>query len=330
MAQVAFRVDTSVDFSSSDAYAAPLGLIALGGCNGWLSARWTGLLVPPLDDYYTFRVLTAASPGLYDGTAACDSGAGCSSTSITLPAGADTASSAYKGSVTWAMSLLAGRSQCSANTAAVDSAGASGCDSLVFGLGTEASGQDGAYVGMLLYVTSYSASTGSAVLQQRTVIQYSGAARAATLNSPLNPSQSPTSMYIILPAGTAVISGLAAADGPIPGLLKLSTLGTPAVDSALSGLIAYIVKHDYSSGRGRPIQLASRIVGYQASNHTVWLDDDSMNVSAGLTAYIIFGTPLGSATTASYEPSIRRINLTFPGFMAASSPPYQVPGTTRY
>jgi hypothetical protein len=319
-----------VDFSSSDAYAAPLGLAALGGRTGWLSARWAGMLVAPTNDYYTFRVVTAASPGLHHGTTACNQGSGCSSTSLTLPRGAATVASAYKSSVAWAMSLLTGMSQCIANATMADAAGSSGCNSLLFGLGPEASDQDGAYVGMILYVSDYSASTTTAVLQQRTITSYSGASRVATLSSALNPSPSPSSVYLLLPASTYVVSGLAAIDSPVPGQLVLSAAGAPASDGALTGLISYVVKHDYTSGRYRPIQAAAKITAYKASNQTVWLDDgSSVSITASLTSYIIFGTPLGNANVTSYEPSLRRLNLSA-GLVGASTPPSVAPGTTRF
>ena len=327
--QVSVGVDMTVDFSSSSVYSAPLGKASLGGRVGWLSARWTGMVVPPIDDYYTFRVTTAASPGLDHGIAACSFGS-CNTTFLTLSAGASATSNAYNGADVWAMSLLAGASPCASNSTSADLFGAVGCGSLNFGLGNTASPVDGAYNGMHLYVSDFNAVNRIAVLQQRSIVNYSGISRTATLSSPLNPPPSPNCVYLLLPDEATVVSGLVSADATVPGQLTLSKTGAPSTDGAIIGLSAYIVQHDYSTGNSRPIQFAARVLAYQAANKTAWLDDNSVKTISNLTTYVIFGTPLGHSNAASYEPVRKLLTLTAPGIIAASSPPTLAVAATRY
>jgi hypothetical protein len=304
-----------VDFSTRASDLAPLGVPALGFTAGWLSARWTGMLVPPADDTYTFRVRTAASPGLHHGVANC-SGGNCSNSAITLPADAAGVNGAYVGADLWTAVLVAGVSPCASNTDATSNAAE--CDPLFFCLGPAASDSSNAYVGMRLFVSDYDATADAALLQERIVVQYNGTSRFATLSSPLSPPPSPVCTFLLLPDGAASASGVAA-NGGTPGVLILSA-PAPATDSAPVGLVVHIVTHDYAYGRRLPTQIAARIVAYTAASRIAILDLATM-VSAGNRAtYVIFGPPLGQATISTYSGAARRLSFASPGLPLAVVP----------
>jgi hypothetical protein len=314
---VARRVDPVVDFSARASDPAPLGVSALSGTAGWFSARWTGMLVPPANDAYTFRVRTAASPGLHHGVADCSSG-NCSTSVLVLPTDAAEHDGVYVGADVWAAVLVAGISPCASSAAS--SSNAAECDPLVFCLGPAASDRNNAYVGMRLFVSDYDATADTAILQERIIIEYNGISRAATLSSPLSPPPSPVCTYLLLPDGAASASGVAG-NGGTPGELVLSA-GTPApaTDGAPVGLVVHIVTHDYFFGRRIPTQLAARIIAYTAANKTARLDLASLLPAANRSTYVVFGPPLGRATVSTYNAAARRLTLASPGLPLAVVP----------
>ncbi len=323
---MAHRVDPVVKFSVWTTNLAPFGIPDLASTAGWLSARWTGMLVPPASGAYTFRVSTAASPGLHHGVADCSSG-DCSGSMLVLPADAARKDGVYVGADVWASVLIAGVSPCASSAAG--SSNAAECDSLIFCLGQAASDRNNAYVGMRLFVSDYDAIVDAAVLQERIVIQYNGTSRAATLSSPLSPPPSPVCTFLLLPDDAASASGVAG-NGGTPGELVLSTsTPAPATDSAPVGLVVHIVTHDYAFGRRLPTQLAARIVAYTAANRTAKLDLASALPAANRATYVIFGPPLGQGTVTAYNAAARRLTLGSAGLPSAVVPKSSSIAATR-